>query len=752
MNSKSYQIIINGRVQGVGFRPFVYNLAQNLDINGTILNNAFGVIIQLTTTSDKLQEFIHNLNINCPKVAHITTLQHKEVPLVTYSKFEIIPSEQGVNIDLPLTPDFAICASCQDEIRDKKNPRNQYPFTTCVHCGPRFSITKSFPFDRNNTSLEKFKMCPECDAEYQHPSDKRFHSQTNSCSNCGVKLWLENNQGETIHKEQNSILNQVALLISTGNILAIKNNSGYILCCDATNTESIDKLRRRKKRSAKPFAVIYPSLSSAKDDFEISELEADELTSSIAPIVLLKNKITTNIRTQVIAPNLDQTGVMLPSSALLTLLLDILKKPIIATSGNIHGSPILSEEEEARKLLNPIADYFLHNNLDIHFPQDDSVVRFANEYRIILRRSRGFAPNYFIQPSKKTLPTLAMGAHLKSTFTYVPNHHVYVSPYFGNLDNYNVSQRYQNTIDQFIELFGTRPKTLLIDKHPQYQSSTIGHSLAEKYNGEIIEMQHHKAHLFSVLGEHNLLNNRDKIMGVIWDGTGLGDDNQIWGGDFFDYQNHTVRRFTHFQYFDWIANDKMAKEPRLALFSLLEETSRSLIRHKFNDTEWTIYNKTISNNTLKTSSVGRIFDAMASALDLVDINNYEAEAAMILENCANKSMNSKPIDYLMNNDQEPIASQILILTALEDYRRGSSQSDVAKNFIYTLSRSIFRIANNNNYKMVACSGGVFQNAMLVEMLLGAAKGEGVHIYLNKDLSPNDENISFGQWIGCVELD
>ncbi len=741
----TYKIQIYGRVQGVGFRPFIFNLANLNKLVGSVSNNANGVLIYINSSEEKATYFVDQILKGKPEVSIITNHSIEEVSFIAYTNFTIIVSESNQQINIPLTPDFAVCKACKEEITDENNRRFNYAFTTCVHCGPRYAITTKFPFERENTTLENFKMCSSCESEYTNPSNKRFHSQTNSCSNCGITLQLVDSSGNLVEENEQDIIQKVAQFISEGKIISIKNTNGYLLCCDATNKGVIKELRKRKKRPNKPFAVLYPSIEAIKNDFNITKNEKTALQSRVAPIVILQNTKTTKIKTETVAPNLNQTGVMLPSSSLLELLLQFFKKPIIATSGNIHGSPILSDQKEAQEELQYVADYFLHHNLNIEFPQDDSVVKFIDEQQIILRRSRGLAPNYLEIESKNTAPSLAMGAHLKSTFAFVPNKHTYVSQYFGNLDNFDVLERYKSTIQQYGNLFNSKPKTILVDKHPQYQSTILGKELALKNNVKLIEIQHHKAHFASVLGEHDLFSSKEKILGVVWDGTGLGDDNNIWGGEFFIYQNQKINRSNHFEYFDWIANDKMAKEPRLSLFSLLNNDTRHLIKEKFTATEWKVYNKTLQNNTLKTSSVGRLFDAVASILDIIDINSYEAEAAMLLENYAISAKNKKITDFLEGNNYETIPIKFLMQTIIKSYKiDGFSKTSVAQSFIYTLAKIIIREALKNKITIIACSGGVFQNSLLVLMLLRLAKKEGITIKLNRKLSANDENISFGQ--------
>jgi len=742
---KTFQIIISGQVQGVGFRPFVYDLAHKFQLKGLVCNNADGVFIHINSSEEESKKFLGEILKNAPKISVIQSHYIAEIDFKVYSDFRIVPSETNQQINIPLTPDFATCECCKTEIRDVNNRRFGYAFTTCTNCGPRYSVTTKFPFERANTTISDFDMCHTCQKEYINPNDRRFHSQTNSCTDCGIQMKLTKANEETIIATQSDIIQKAADFILNGNIIALKNTNGYVLCCDANNKETIKKLRERKQRLSKPFALLYPSIEKIKNDFEISREEEKALTSSIAPIVILNPKREIkNLEQQSIAPGLNQLGVMLPSSALLILLMDKLQKPIIATSGNIHGSPIISKESDVIQKLSEVADYFVHHNLEISFPQDDSVVRFAAELQITLRRSRGLAPNYLGVGQTKDEKVLAMGAHLKSTFTFVPNQHTYVSPYFGNLDNYEVLERFQDSIRHYDNLFQTKAETILIDAHPQYQSSILGKELADKWNAKLLHTQHHKAHFASVLGEHNLFESKDKILGVVWDGTGFGEDQAIWGGEFFSYENYTMERVNHFEYVDWLAGDKMAKEPRLSLLSMLPDTEKEVAKPKFSETEWKVYKRMLETNTLKTSSVGRLFDAVASLLDIKDITSYEGQAAMILENEARKSEEEICIDFLEGIRCEVIPTRILVSNILNAKNKGTPNPQIASSFIHTLALIIVKAAIENNYKIIACSGGVFQNAILVQKLSQLLKKQGIKLKINRILSSNDENISFGQ--------
>lgn len=742
---QTFEIKISGQVQGVGFRPFVYGLAQKFLIKGSVCNDENGVLIRVNLTEEQARFFLREILKDSPTTSVIQSHSISEVSYKAFDDFRIIPLETNHQINIPLTPDFAICEACKAEIRDSSNRRYGYAFTTCTNCGPRYAVTTKFPFERANTTVSKFEMCATCQTEYTNPIDRRFHSQTNSCADCGIQLKLQDFDGRQFNGSPKELINKAASIIRNGSILALKNTNGYLLCCDANNKSAIAGLREKKQRPAKPFALLYPSVEKIANDFELSKVEETTLRSAIAPIVILNPKDDIqNLEQESIAPRLNQLGVMLPSSALLSLLMDELKIPIIATSGNVHGSPIISQETDALEKLASVTDFFLHHNLDISFPQDDSVVRFADEHKITLRRSRGLAPNYLDTIQSNNEKILAMGAHLKSTFAFVPNSQTYVSPHFGNLDSYEVSERFTDSVAQFEEIFQTKADTILIDKHPQYQSSSLGRELSEKWNAKLVSIQHHKAHFASVLGEHQLFESEEKILGVVWDGTGFGEDQAIWGGEFFNYENLKMVRLTHFEYVNWIAADKMAKEPRLSLLSVLPETEKDKAKSKFSETEWKVYNKMLANNSLKTSSVGRLFDAVASLLNIIDKTSYEGEAAMLLENEARKYKEDDCIDFLENVEFETIPTKILIKNIIQARREEIAIERIANSFIYTLAQIIIKVAIKNNYKTIACSGGVFQNSILVQKLSQLSKKWAIKLKINRILSSNDENISFGQ--------
>lgn len=740
---KTYKISISGQVQGVGFRPYVYRLAHQFSLKGTVSNNEAGVVIFVSGAQSTSENFYRKLISSPPPTSIIKHSSIKEIEVISFNDFKIIPSKKNSHLNVPLTPDFAICHACKAEIEDSKNARYKYPFTTCVNCGPRWAITQTFPFERSNTSINEFPMCNSCSDEYTNPTNRRFHSQTNTCKNCGITLKLVTNLNKTIEIENSEIFRKIAKLLSEGKIIAIKNTSGYLLCCNAENSEVIQKLRDKKHRPNKPFAVLYPSIEKLKNEIPLNQQQIVSLKSSESPInIISTEKYIGNLALTKIAPGLNQLGVLLPYTGILQLIANELNFPIITTSGNIHGSPILYTNNEAIEKLQNVADYFLQHNLTIEHPQDDSVVKFSSKFKqeVLFRRARGFAPNYLNIKINSEEKILAMGAHLKSTITFYPNENLYVSQYLGNLDNFDVYNRFCETSENFIQLFEQQPKVILVDKHPLYQSTQYGKELATKLNSKLIKIQHHKAHFSAILGEHNLF--KEKVLGVIFDGTGYGDDSNIWGGEFFNYEENNITRIDHLENFDWLLGDKMAKEPRISLFALASEKMKPILEEKFTSNELTTYTYLKEKNNLKTSSIGRLFDAVASLLNITDVNSYEGEAAILLENSiSNYHLNDCKLYCELTS--EGFSGKEIIKNCYNDLQNGVSKEQIIINFLYTLASTILKLATKKGFKKIAFSGGVFQNTTLVDMLIELASEE-IKLYFHKDLSPNDENVSFGQ--------
>lgn len=750
----TWHIHIQGQVQGVGFRPFVYALAQKYGLNGWVNNASDGVHIEINSSKDTAYLLFNEIIKQPPILSRITHSEIIKTENKFFDKFEIIQSESYDSIRTLITPDSAMCADCLAELNTESDRRKNYAFITCTNCGPRYSISEVIPYDRENTTMDAFHMCPNCQSEYDNATDRRFYSQTNSCPQCAIELALIDAQKNKINKSQDEILNEVVSLWQAGKIIAIKGIGGYLLTCDASNESAVQELRERKHRPSKPFALMLPNESNiAGINFKESNLS--ELRSHISPIVLLKKEADFNLP-DAVAPNLNYIGIMLPYAPLFELLLSRFEKPIVATSGNISSSPIFFRDEKAIDGLSQVADYFLSNNREIVVPQDDSVIKFSpfKNRKIILRRSRGLAPTYINPDIKwKTENVLAMGAMLKSTFSFLCRGNVYISQYLGDLESYETQGNYKHTIRHFLKLFKAQSEKIIVDQHPEYSSTQYGREKAKESEIEVVEFQHHIAHFGAVIGEHNLIESEEPVLGVIWDGTGLGEDGQVWGGEFFKYEKHAFSRINHFEYFDFILGDKMPKEPRISALSVCQKNPQAekILKEKFSQTEWTIYSKLFGKKgNLKTSSVGRIFDAVASLVGVQDKQSFEGEAAMRLEDLAMNYFEKKGLkineSYVEGKDVEGIISVSGFISGIiSDIIEGKEKEFIAAKFHFSMVDAMKRVAEKSGIKKIAFSGGVFQNGVLVDLIEHHLSPK-YELYFHEQLSPNDENISFGQLI------
>lgn len=743
-------IHIEGLVQGVGFRPFVFKLATDLNLKGWVCNGVDGVHIETGGFDEQLEKFINQLKEEAPTESFITQFSVEEINEIKVNDFEIIESNPLGTPNLLITPDLGLCDACRDDIGASTNKRYHYPFTTCTHCGPRYSILKSLPYDRHTTSMEAFDMCPECETEYHDPHNRRHFSQTNSCPECSIPLRLLNSKGEELTTDWNQALSILIKRLQAGEIAAVKGIGGYLLMTDATNEAAIKKLRKRKHRPTKPFAIMYPDVETLKQDAELTEQEINSFQSIQSPVVLVraKEKTASGICLDQIAPGLKHIGAMRPYTAMFELLLKAWGKPIIATSGNLSGSPMVYEDHQAIQELGIIADVFLVHDREIQISEDDSVVRFSQNHRIVIRRSRGYAPTFlntgFVSGQECIL---AMGADMKSAFALQANGRIYISQYLGDLETYDSQQFYRHTLDHLLSLLRVRPQQIIIDAHPNYFSSQLGRQLSTLWQIPIEEVYHHEAHAWSVLAENKLLKSKEPVLCVVWDGTGYGEDKQSWGGEFFVYEKQSLKRTAYLSYIPVWQGDAMAREPRLSAFILcrdfLKETS---LRNKFSDTEWSYYSKLIqSKPTLHTSSIGRLFDAVASLLNVCDHNTFESEAAMLLETVAmkGKCLSRYKVEWIQNTfNAESLIRQILI-----DVDHHVPVERIAFKFHAWLADVIYSVASQYKIKNITLSGGVFQNALLID-LIGEKLSSGFSLYLHKELSSNDENISLGQ-LACV---
>jgi hydrogenase maturation protein HypF len=751
----TYHIHIKGIVQGVGFRPFVFNLARKENICGWVNNTLDGVHVEFNAQEEQAQRFYRQLISSAPRIASISSHRIKQVSGHTYDDFQIVDSGGPGELDMPITPDFALCDDCRLELHDPANRRFNYPFTTCTNCGPRYSIIQSLPYDRPVTTMNGFTMCPDCRQEYDDPADRRYYSQTNSCPTCGIELSLFDRQKKPLAAKEP--IREICERLLAGQILAVKGIGGYLLVCDANNKLAIEELRARKHRPAKPFAVMYPDLETMQRDVEINDLEQQELLSEVAPILLLKKnrKSPLSIQDGVIAPGLSRLGCMLPYAPLFELILQQLAKPVIATSGNISGSPIIFDDQLAIDELTSIADVVVGNNRPITLPQDDSVISFSNWHhkKIIHRRARGLAPNYFNPKlSVPDISMLALGAEMKSSFTLVNNRKVYISQYLGDMENFLTQEAFEHSLNHLLALFNKPPEAILIDKHPNYFTTQLGSRLAGLLTSKLLSVQHHKAHFAAVLGENELIDTSTPVMGVIWDGTGYGDDQQIWGGEFFLYKDHTMERIAHLNPFPAILGDKMAREPRISALAAgfgLQDIN-VLLMPKFSRVEWQTYNHLLTREAtaLTTTSMGRLFDAAASLVLGIDKISYEGEAAIQLEQQAKQYFLTHEVDlslsYFSQYEKIPQSlNQNLLQSVVNALKNKKTPDEIAARFHVSLVDLVRHTARAANTKKIAFSGGVLQNELLNDLLISLL-GNEYKLYFHQQLSPNDENISFGQ--------
>ncbi|MCB9285841.1 MAG: carbamoyltransferase HypF [Lewinellaceae bacterium] len=752
----TYHIHIEGQVQGVGFRPYVYRMAREHGLKGWVSNTNDGVHVEIEASPEEADIFYQCLVAKAPLMSVILRHSIRKVEKKEFENFQIVESLEGGEASLLLTPDFAICEDCRRELLHNDNRRFAYPFITCTNCGPRFSIIRRLPYDRERTTMAPFEMCPDCRAEYDDPLDRRYYSQTNSCPACSIQLALRKSDGSIVATDPGLIIEKTARLWKDGKIVAVKGIGGFLLTCDASNAAAVEELRRRKNRPTKPFALMYPDIATLKQDASLPAAAEALLTSPAAPIVLLPavGSPPSGIALEQIAPGLEQIGVMLPYAPLYELLLRQFQRPIIATSGNVSGAPICYEDGEAMKTLPPIADYLLLNNREIATPQDDSVIRLSPRYEVpvYLRRSRGYAPTLLPPvkaPEKEVV--LATGAELKSTFTLLQAGNYYASQYLGALGTLETQERFRETARHLMSIFGVRPNVILTDKHPGYFSTQLGQELATQWEVPLFEFQHHIAHFAALLGEHGLLASEAPVLGVVWDGLGLGDDGQIWGGEFFLYRDRNFKRFSQFEYFNYTLGDKIAREPRLSALMACQgiEGAEQWLRPKFSPTEWNVYQKLLGRPAgLRSSSVGRIFDAVASLLTGRDVCSFEGEAAMLLEQMAHRYCRKNGLEIRGLHEEGwkkngQISTSRLMAGILESLGRGERTEYIAAKFHRSLIGVVEMVAKRAGVEKLAFSGGVFQNALLVDMAQHYL-GKKYSLYFHRQLSPNDESVSFGQ--------
>ncbi|MBD3169461.1 MAG: carbamoyltransferase HypF [candidate division Zixibacteria bacterium] len=742
---------IRGQVQGVGFRPYVYRLAKERGLGGWIRNDPAGVVAEVEGRGEAVESFISRLRREKPPLAEIDEIRISEMSVADEGlEFSIEGSSRSENISTGILPDVSMCPDCLADIVNPENRRYRYPFTNCTNCGPRYSIIESLPYDRQNTSMRIFDMCPECREEYKNPVDRRFHAQPNACPECGPLLELWDRAGNCLSQYDMALL-MTADAIREGKVAAVKGLGGFHLICDARNEQSVETLRSRKHREEKPLALMFPSIGEIELECEVSEVERNLLLSPRSPIVILKKKPRDGKVGLAIgvAPGNPYLGVMLPYTPLHYLLLKELGFPVVATSGNISDEPVCIDENEAVKRLGGIADLFLVHNRPIVRYVDDSVVKFIDGKPVLLRSGRGYAPSMLnLKSDGQTL--LAVGAHQKNTVSMLAGEKAITSRHIGDLNNNSACEAFEETIEQIESIYNRAPEILICDKHPDYYCSRY----ARERSYCTYPVQHHYAHVLSCMIDNGA---GPPALGVVWDGTGYGDDGTIWGGEFLYVGGKGYKRIASFKPFRLPGGDKAIWEPwRTALGVLFELYGTELaamdvlpaLKHLSENEKRTLLSMLSRGiNSPLTSSAGRLFDAAASLTGIRQKCSYEGQSAMEMEYLTEGVETDDYYNYVIGEGKSELL-QIdwagIVEGLIEDVNDSLPKGDISAKFHNTLSRIILDVCRSVGETKVALTGGCFQNKYLSERTAGMLRAGGFDVYTHSNIPPNDGGISLGQ--------
>ena len=743
------RISIGGRVQGVGFRPSVYRHALAIGLTGFVRNTVRGVEVEAQGARKAVQQFLSRLRVESPRQAHVESMEVEEISACPEEQgFQIVPSARSGDLLVGFPPDLATCSECVRELFTPGDRRYRYPFINCVNCGPRFTIIAELPYDRSQTSMAVFPLCAECQREFEDPGNRRFDAQPNACAVCGPRLRLLDRFGQPLPCEEP--LAAATALLKRGEILAVKGLGGFHLCCDARQDEAVARLRQRKGRRDKPFAVMFSSCDELQKYVSPTPEEILELVSTAAPVVIMRRKPGTNL-SKWIAPDTDDIGVLLPYTPLHHLLLQAIS-PLVMTSGNVSEEPIAHDEAALRRLLGSIADAALTHNRTIIRRCDDSVVRLVGRQRMVLRRSRGFVPQSILLPFEGK-PVLAVGGELKNTFCITRANKAFLSQHIGDLVEHPSWSFFVEAVQDLALLLKIKPQWVAHDLHPEYESTRFAMSFPPERR---IAVQHHHAHVAACMAEHGL---SGAVLGVAFDGAGLGDDGTIWGGEFLvaDYEGY--QRVGHLAPFRLPGGDEAVRHPpRTALGVLYRVFGRNTDRiagelfpslrpqHR----EILLGLIRAGQRAPVTTSAGRLFDAVAALLGLCDEITYEGQAAVRLQTCAGRATKARP--YEMDCKQEHGAFVLdyaaFINELITDLRAGQAKEDMAAGFHEALANGIAamceQIAAIHPLDRVVLSGGVFQNDLLLRLVVERLKARGFMIYWPHQAPPNDGGLSLGQ--------
>ncbi|MBI3753043.1 MAG: carbamoyltransferase HypF [Deltaproteobacteria bacterium] len=769
------RIAINGVVQGVGFRPFIYRRAKAKGLTGFVKNTAEGLMIEVQGQGDSLMEFVNSLHENHPPLASISDIKTDEIPIKDDMDFVIQESKDADSKAPVISPDFSVCGDCLKELFTPSDRRYRYPFINCTNCGPRFTIIKGLPYDRPLTSMASFNMCRDCRREYNNPLDRRFHAEANACPVCGPKVFWAEPRGRVIAEGEDA-LGLCEDAIRSGRIAAVKGIGGFHLMADAFNDSAARLLRERKIRYEKPLAVIFPPggdemLLRLRDEAFLNVAEEDAVLNSERPVVVLKKRHDSGL-SKFIAPGLDTLGAFLPYSPLHYLLLNDLNMPLIATSANLSDSPMIKDNGEAVDKLKGIADGFLLHNRDIMRRCDDSVVTICDGKKIFLRRSRGYTPHVLKLPYKLNEPVLAVGGNQKVTIALGWEDKAVMSQHLGDLTTEEGFQAFQQAVLDLTDFYNVKPLRIACDMHPDYFSTRW----ALTQNGvRHIPVQHHHAHIAACMLDNNLT---EKVLGVAWDGTGYGMDGAIWGGEFLIADYKGFERFCAFRKFRLLGGGQAVKEPRRILAAILYEiyggdigsrvkgqgskaehfknifttAPKSLVRG-FTEAELEIFMQMFKTgfNSPFTTSAGRVFDAAGSLLGICHKAAYEGQGAMMLEDMAGGNTGvAYHVEVIREDGINVFNWEPMFKAMLEDVLNGIDIKTISQNFHETLAQLILYAAkmakDEKGLNAVCLSGGVFQNKVLTERAVNLLKENGFNVYTHNALPPNDGGLSMGQLI------
>ena len=738
---------VTGRVQGVGFRPFINRLATAEGLAGFVCNTATGATIEIEGPTESIDRFRHRLATEVTLPASIASLAISDLQVSGEMAFSIRDSRDDVPGHATVLPDLVTCPDCLADSRDPGNRRYGYPFTTCTRCGPRYSIIESIPYDRARTTMRHFPMCPACRAEYDDPASRRFHAETNCCPACGPRLSLTDVHGNPLAADATAALDHAAAAIAAGRIVAVLGLGGFQLIVDARNIAAVAELRARKRRPAKPFAVMVQDLDAARALATFTPAEAETLASPAGPIVLVPARPSAGLA-RAVAPGSPLLGLMLPTTPLHHLLLDRLARPLVATSGNRSGAPIAADPATALNQLGDIADVFLIHDRPVRRPIDDSVVRFFRGDATVLRHARGLAPSEFA--SSTTSATLALGAQQKSALALHLTDRIVLGPLIGDLDDHDTRRALESAAADLPSLYRAMPAIVASDLHPDYASTRI----ADRLDRPRAKVPHHLAHILAGLVDCGL----DRpVLGIAWDGTGYGSDSTIWGGEAITVTDNNWRRVAHLLPFRLPGGDAAIRQPwRTALGALhamdddTVPTAAELARHVgVSDAELSILRKALERgvNAPLTTSAGRLFDAAAALLGLSFTTSYEGEAAMALEFAATRATTTRPlppIAIVAAPDAPLVLDWRPTLSALVAAAPHEAADPLARGIHTALADAIVATAVHAAIPGVLLTGGCFQNALLVDMTCDRLEAAGFTPHLHRRVPPNDGGIAVGQ--------